>query len=212
MNLDKDAFVIPGEKIATEEEFAAGSNTFVEDGIIYSSVIGKVQSGNGAVGVSPMAREIKIIGKDMLVMGVVTDDMKSVMFVEIGNINMGGKDYLALKDGKIVAPRPRPGGRFGGRESYGHEGGNRFSSERSEKPCGIGDTILARVLYNDKDSYTLTLNGRELGVIFAKCELCGSDMEVKGENFLACIECGHRQNKKLSELYNKASEIRKLFA
>src|SRR5271154_7506180 len=157
--LDNNVFVTPGEKIATEEEFTAGNNTYVEDGVIYSTVVGNVVSSEGAIGVANAGREIKIIGKNMLVIGTVTDDMKSVMFVKLDNINVKNRDYLALKDGKIVAPKPP---RFGGGGRMGGGGGNRFSSEkRSEKPCGIGDTILATILYNDKDSYTLALNGNE---------------------------------------------------
>ena len=112
----------------------------------------------------------------MLVIGVVTDDMKSVMFVKLDDINTERKDYLALKDGKIIGQaakfrRPRMGGRD-----------NRFQlGENTKKPCGIGDTILARVQYNDKDSYTLSLNGRETGVIYSKCEICGGEVRQEGE-------------------------------
>jgi exosome complex component CSL4 len=208
--MDNNVFVVPGEKLATEEEFAEGSNTYVEEGVIYSAIMGNVVKSEGTVGVSTVGREIKIIGKDMLVIGVVTDDMKNVTFVKLDDINMEKKDYLALKDGKIVAPRPRPA-RFGGRME-GREG--RFSkpSERSEKPCGVGDTILARVQYNDKDSYTLSLDGSETGVIYSNCELCGGEMEQKDERLLVCKECGHRSRKKISELYNRPEEIKKLFA
>jgi exosome complex component CSL4 len=205
MAVDNMDFVIPGEKVATEEEFAAGSNTFVEEGVIYSSVIGKVAKENGSVSVSPAGREIKIIDRNMLVLGTVTDDIKSVIFVKIDNIDVDSKDYLALKDGKIIMEKPRPQ-RFGGDRG----GGNRFSNERQMRPCGVGDTILARVLYNDKDSYTLSLDGRESGVIYARCSACGSDM-ARDENMLACKECGHRERRKISDLYAKPEEIKKLF-
>lgn len=206
--LDDNVFVTPGERIATEEEFTSGNNTYVENGVIYSAVIGNVVRGEGSVGVAASGREIKIIGRDMLVIGVVTDDMKSVMFVKLDDINTERKDYLALKDGKILAPRPP---RFGGPRMGGGE--NRFSSEKkTEKPCGIGDTILARVLYNDKDSYTLSLNGRETGVIYSKCEVCGGEVDRKAESILECRECGHSAHKKISEFYNKAEEIKRLFA
>jgi exosome complex component CSL4 len=201
-------FVMPGEKVATEEEFVAGSNTFVEEGVIYSSVIGNAVKENGAVSVSAAGREIKIIDKNMLVLGTVTDDVKSVIFVKIGDINIDRKDYLALKDGKIIMDRPRPG-RFGGSREGGR-GDNRFHSERPVKPCAVGDTILARVLYNDKDSYTLSLNGNETGVIYAKCDECGSDM-LSENNSLVCSECGHREQRKISSLYNKPEDIKKLF-
>ena len=100
--VEENAFVTPGEKIATEEEFASGNNTYVEEGVVYSAVIGNVVKTDGAVGVTTAGREIKIIGRDMLVIGVVTDDMKNVMFVKLDDINIEKKDYLALKDGKIV--------------------------------------------------------------------------------------------------------------
>ncbi len=207
--IENNVFVTPGEKIATEEEFASGSNTYVEDGVIYSAVIGNVTKAEGSVGVATAGREIKIIGRDMLVIGVVTDDMKNVTFVKLDDINIERKDYLALKDGKILAPRDRSP-RFAPRT--GRE--NRFSShsEKSQKPCGVGDTILARVLYNDKDSYTLSVDGRETGVIYAKCELCGSEVEQKAESLLVCRECGHNEHRKISEYYNKPEEIKKLFA
>ncbi len=178
--------------------------------MIYSTIVGRVVKQDGLIGVSNSGREIKIIEKDMLVMGVVTDDMKSVMFVKLDDINIENKDYLALKDGKIVADRPRMG-RFGGREREGRGGENRFSNAREEKPCKVGDTILARVLYNDKDSYTLSLRDRETGVIYAKCEICGAELEPKDHSVLACTECGHRENRKISELYNNAERIKKLF-
>lgn len=206
MIMEINDFVIPGEKVATEEEFAAGNNTFVEEGVIYATVIGSVVKENGAVSVSAAGREIKIIDKDMLVLGTVTDDVKSVIFVKIDDINIDRKDYLALKDGKIIMDRPRPQ-RFGGPRGGGN---NRFHSERPMKPCAVGDTILARVLYNDKDSYTLSLNGNETGIIYSKCDECGSDM-LSENNMLVCKECGHREHRKISSLYNKPEDIKKLF-
>lgn len=204
--MENDAFVTPGEKIATEEEFVAGHNTYVENGLIYSTVIGRVVKSDGTVNVSGSGREILVIDRDMLVMGTVTDDMKNVTFVKLSDININKKDYLAFKDGKILAPKPRPGGgRFGG-----DRGGNRFAS-KPQKMCGIGDTIIARVQYNDKDSYTLSLFGKETGVIYANCEKCGGELEVKGENFLVCKECTHKEYRKLSEYYNKPKEIQRLF-
>ncbi len=37
-------------------------------------------------------------------------------------------------------------------------------------------------------------------------------MDRKAENILECRECGHSAHKKISEFYNKAEEIKKLFA
>ncbi|MGI0100103.1 MAG: hypothetical protein ACREBH_00030 [Candidatus Micrarchaeaceae archaeon] len=212
MKLENDVFVVPGEKIATEEEFAAGSNTYIDNGVIYSSAIGRVLQDSGSVSVSAAGREIVLIGRDMLVIGVVTDDMKSVSFVKIDGMNIDRKDYLALKDGKILAPKPRMQ-HFGSRDMPSGRFENKFDgSRKSDKLCGVGDTILARVLYNDKDSYTLSLRDRETGVIYARCEDCAAAMEHSGEGLLTCTECGHREKRKVSELYGKTADIRKLFS
>ena len=203
-------FVTPGEKVGTEEEFSPGENTFSDNGIIYSMVAGRVSESNGSVSIEPAARSIKKIDRDMLVVGVVTDDMKNVMFVRLENMSSKGKDFLALKDGKILAPKPRPQ-HFGGRGD--DRGGGRFrrgGSETPEKPCGLGDTILARVLYNDKDSYTLSLNGPETGVIHAACAQCGASMDRKDGSILECKECGYIARKKLSEYFGKPEEVNNL--
>jgi len=200
--------VVPGEKIALEEEFNPGQNTYVENGVIYSSTFGIVSKADGAVSiVSGTGREIKIIDKGMLVIGNVTDDMRSVVFVELDTINVGHKEYLALKDGKIVLDKPR------GRPAMGSHGRDNRFHEAREKLCGVGDTILAKVLYNDKDSYALGLIGDEYGVVYAKCAQCSGDMDYdRSARLLVCKECGATERRKVSALYGDAKAIRALFA
>ncbi|MGC8586388.1 MAG: exosome complex RNA-binding protein Csl4 [Candidatus Micrarchaeia archaeon] len=193
--------VLPGERIATEEEFASGANTFVENGVIYSSIIGRVNITEKKVNVIPIGREVKMIDRNMLVIGTVVDIVRDVIFVKIDDISIDHKEYLALKDGKILLERRRP--RFG-RSSY--------REQRPMKACSVGDTILAKVLYNDKDAYTLTLDCRECGVVHATCEMCGGNLRYsKASNMLVCENCGHKESRKLSILYDKPEEVRKLF-
>jgi len=198
----EEKLVLPGEKIATEEEYAGGANTYTENGVIYASVIGSVNAAEKKVSVVPAGRDIKTIDKNMLVIGTVTDMVKSVIFVKIDDISIDHKDYLALKDGKILLERPRP--------SFGR--GPPRPAPRQEKICSVGDTVLAKVLYNDKDAYTLTLDCKECGVVHATCEECGGPLVFKKElNALVCKECGHREFRRASIFYDKPEEIRKLF-
>ncbi len=205
----EDGLVVsPGERLATEEEFNVGSNTYVESGAIYSSAFGALEISNGTINVNSGWRNIKRIDKGMVVMGVVTDDMKSVMFVKVNDINIGRKEYLALKDGKIIADKPRMGR---GRPQMGR-GRGQFGEEKSEKMCAVGDTILAKVLYNDKDSYTLGIRDPEMGVVYALCEQCGSDMELdKQRMLLVCNECKRVEHRKISTYYHDAKGIKALF-
>ncbi len=210
--MQEESLVVPGEKIGTEEEFQPGHNTYSEGGVIYASTFGTVKSAEGAVSVQPgTGREIKIFDKGMTVIGTVTDDMKSVIFVDINAINVGRKEFLALKDGKILPPRPAGPGMA--RAPMGRRGTDNKFYEAKEKMCGVGDTVLAKVLFNDKDSYTLGILGEPFGVVFAKCARCGEDMNWNQErHILVCSVCGNAERRKVSVLYGQPEKIKELFA
>ena len=56
------------------------------------------------------------------------------------------------------------------------------------------------------------MNSRESGVVYALCEQCSSEMNFdSGRNELRCKACGHTEARKISVLYNKPDEIKKLF-
>ncbi len=232
--MKENDIVVPGERLAAEEEYAHGTNTYVEENGIYASMLGRVAIKNGTIGVMPIGRELHEIDRGMLVLGNVSDYMKSVIFVKLQNIKSDGKEFLALKDGKIPIPRPRPG--FGGgrpdfrshgfsRDGAGRGGRPEFAPrdrqrgyghsephEPEEKQCKVGDTILAMVAFNDKDAYTLDMRAPEAGVVHSNCELCGGEMASMGAGVLECPLCKHRERRKVSSYYDKPDEIRKIFA
>jgi exosome complex component CSL4 len=209
--MSAETLVVPGEKIATEEEFHPGTNTYSENGVIYASTFGTVKSAEGAVSVQPgTKREIKQFDKGMTILGTVTDDMKSVIFVDITTINTGHKEFMALKDGKIIPPRPPMGA---GRAPMGRKGMDNKFYEAKEKMCGVGDTVIAKILFNDKDSYTLGILGEPFGVVYAKCSKCGEDMSWNDErHILVCNVCGSAERRKVSVLYGQPEKIKELFA
>ncbi len=211
--MQENTLVVPGERIATEEEFQPGQNTYTENGAIYASTFGTIKSQDGAVSVqSGTEREIKQFDKGMTVMGTVTDDMKSVIFVEIAPINVGRKEYIALKDGKILPPRPAAGPGVA-RAPMGRRGSDNKFYEAKEKLCGVGDTVIAKVLFNDKDSYTLGILGEPFGVVFAKCSKCGEEMNWNQErHILVCNVCGSAERRKVSIFYGQPEKIKALFA
>jgi exosome complex component CSL4 len=210
-----DELVVPGQRIAAEEEFKPGQNTYVEEGVIYSSAYGVLRPHEGTINVENAGRAIRLVDKGMTVIGRVTDDMRSVIFVSIDPITMGSKEYLALKDGKIIPDRPRPGARpmrmHGVRENSFAE--TKFVEEKKDSPVGIGDTIIAKVLFNDKDSYTLGIRGDEFGVINANCDMCGERMGYDAERgMLVCGSCGRRLRRKVSIFYNDPKHIKDMFS
>ncbi len=208
--ISENAFVMPGDWLGVEEEFSSADNTFVDsDGAIRAAIIGNVHIGNGKISVRNPNWERRKVERGMLVLGTVTDDMKSVAFIKLDTIRMNGIEYFAIKDGKIVAERPGgPRGRPFGRD---REGGRPERPAPSGKQCGVGDVIIAKVLFDDPDVYTLGIRDREAGVVYSECPLCGTHMAVEGPGMLSCPECKDREPKKVSALYGKPEEIKRLF-
>ncbi|MCW6159867.1 MAG: hypothetical protein LVQ95_02145 [Candidatus Micrarchaeales archaeon] len=210
--MDQEQLVMPGDKIGVEEEYIAADNTFVDDdGTIRSAIIGKAVISEGRISVVNERRDVRKFKRGMFVVGTVTDDVKSVMFVKIDNVSVDGKEYIAIKDGKIVAQTRRPPGRFdrgGGREGHGERGP---PPAKAEKQAGVGDVILAKILYEDPEIFTLTLNDNEAGVIYSDCGLCGNEMRADGTAALVCDNCKNRVNRKVSPLYDNPEGIKRLF-
>ncbi len=226
--IEEGRFVTPGERLSTEEEYAPSRNTYSEDGVIYASTSGFAIAKNGYVEVKPI-KNVEKIRSGMLVIGTVVDDMKNVIFVRIDGIRSENKEYLALKDGKILISRPRPqfgrgrdrfgGGREGDRNERREGGmvresfqrGRRPPMEREEKPCKTGDTILAKIIGEENDIYVLGLGAPEAGVIYANCSVCSNPMNVdERTGALVCSVCKHVDKKKVSIYYNNPQEIKKL--
>ena len=75
----------------------------------------------------------------------------------------------------------------------GRRGTDNKFYEAKEKMCGVGDTVLAKVLFNDKDSYTLGILGEPFGVVYAKCGKCGEEMDWNQErHILVCTSAAAR--------------------
>lgn len=186
-------FVMPGDKISTEEEFIPSSNVFAENGNVYSAVIGKPKVTDGKICVTS-SKGIYKYGKGMFVSGTVVGDLKSVLFIDIDDIRMDGARYVAVKDGKIILPKPRMGASM-------------QRPQRDEmRPCASTDIVLARIFAEDDDSYMLSLRDPESGVIAASCERCGSPMHVKND-VVSCESCEYVTRKKVSPLYGNFDAV-----
>ena len=184
--------------------------------MIYAANAGSVVIKNGSVAVMPV-KEIKKIDRGMLVIGTVTDDVGSVVFVKIDGIRSNNRELVALKDGKIITKTRMQ--RFGrgppGRGPPGR-GFHRDRDERGmqqEKPCQIGDTVIARVIGEDNDIYVLGLAAPEAGVVYARCDECGALMEKDPKTgMLVCRRDKKSGSRKLSIHYNNPEGIKKLFS
>ena len=210
MQETSERLVMPGDRLGVEEEYTASDNTFVDesDGTIRSAIVGNVSIKEGKISVHSNVSEKKRYTRGMFVVGTVTDDVKAVMFVKLDKIEVKGVEWLAIKDGKIIMPRPMRGPPRGMRDRNEEEKPQREES----KPCSVGDVIIAKILYEDPEIYTLSLHEPETGVVLSNCELCDSPLTPMGPHMLECKACSHKADKKVSTLYGKPEAIKSLYA
>ncbi len=195
------SIVVPGERLSTEEEFIPGDGTFTEDGNIYSSMFGETVAEGGNIRTESRGRNVIVFKRGMRVLAQITDDIRTVLFAKVMDLDRENVRYVALKDGKIINKIDGP---------RGHDrGGER--GPRQEKLCKVGDVVLATIIGEDKDIYVLGIRAPEFGVVYSECEVCGGVLEGgKEAGILTCKACGHVEHKKVSAFYNNIQEIDKI--
>ncbi len=193
--------VFPGDRIAMEEEGLPYSNTYAENGEIYAAAIGKPKAFDGKIGIDSK-HEVVGFERGMYVVGEITDDVKSVMFVKIDQLEMNGKVYVALKSGKIIIKDDSRG------RGPPHMRNRRDHGMPEAPQYKVGDIVLATILSAEGDTYLLGLRDRECGVIHAKCEFCNTPL-VPGDNpgVLYCTNCRHAERRKVSAMYNNLKDV-----
>lgn len=196
--------VYPGDRLSTEEEFLPGHNVYVDGGEVFSAVFGKADAEEGKMNVLSATRNIRKMRRGMFVVGKVVGVLKSVIFVEIEDFSVGNDEFIAGKDGKVVLMSPRP--------MHGRDMHDRHERPRDEpKPAEMGDVILAKIIMEDSEIFTLSLRDPEAGVVYSLCEDCGNKMQIsKNDDGLYCNECKKTKQKKISSLFGMPEDIEKL--
>ncbi len=180
-------FVVPGDFLATTEEFVPGDGVYEETGKIYSFCAGVVLVDARTKHVSVFSR---ILGPPTLkrgdvVIGRVEDVREQSANVFIGVLRGREDRELFLNSGTIHISQTHTG--------YVKELNKQF------KP---GDIVRAKVLIARREPVQLTTAGEELGVIVAKCSRCRGLLERDGTK-LRCPSCGNVEFRKLANDYRK---------
>jgi exosome complex component CSL4 len=179
--------ILPGEQIASIEEFEAGKNTYVSDGTVRSTAVGtknydfkkrlaKIEKIN-----PPMLPKIGDI-----VVGYIEMLFGSMMSVRILYIDQKKSisGFSAIASARISTP---------GRER----------DRRGRIIFRVGDIIRGRVISLLNSSIHITIDEKEFGVIYTLCFNCGGDTVRVNNNNIKCIECGVNEDRKLTIDYGK---------
>ncbi len=200
-----EQLIFPGEAISTEEEFMPTDGAFSEDGSVRAALAGTMQRSDSKIGINGI-KNVRQYRTGMAVLGLATDDLRSVIFVRLDTLKNGSTSFVPLKDGKVVSPKPdtrRTHGRGRGRDEA--------PQPKPSKPMRVGDIITALIIAEDRDTYTLSINMPDFGVVYSECRECGQPMEYDPQTkVLACKACEIQELKKVSTLYGNADRIQEL--
>ena len=177
--------VTPGDKLGVIEEFIPGSGTYVEEGTIYSTVVGYalLDVPNKRISVYPVSRRIIVPKVGNIVVGQVTDVQTKIALIRIFRVE--------------------------GRKLSGFFTGTLHISDVSTRyvenmfdVCRVGDIARARVISEKNAIFHLTMAERNLGVLFAFCSECGYALRLRRMK-LMCSRCNKIEKRKIAVDYGK---------
>jgi exosome complex component CSL4 len=182
--------VLVGEPLATLEEFFPSEGTFERNGIIYSSMVGRVfvDRQRRELGVVPV-RSLLLPNPGFKVVGSVTGFSSHYANVQIFFMNgvRLNYEYTGII-GRESIRKAYPSLRMGSLRNY--------VSENDVVYGRIASTINATLL---------DISDREYGVVKAYCKFCGKPL-TGSKKGLSCQVCRTRESRKLSIFYGEPIE------
>jgi len=173
------AVVLPGDFLASPEEFLPGKNTYEQEDSVRARLPGRVEKdlSKREVAVVPAvsARTLKV---GDVVIGQVEAAMTSTAGVKISYIN--GVETHASFPGTIFT-RGERGGR-GERRTY----------------VKLADVVRARVASTLNGMNQLSIDEPHLGVLAALCSVCGAPL-LRGDGRAKCDNCGNVEERKFAD-------------
>ncbi len=176
-------FLVPGDRLGVIEEFSPGPGTYVEDGVVYSKIVGRVLMDvlNKTVSVYPLTHMVTVPRTGSIVTGQVTDVNSKKASVRISEI--GKKELSGFFTGILYISDVSP--------SY---------VETMFDACKTGDIIRAKVVSEKNRTYHLSTAEKDLGVLYAFCSRCGHVL-TRGRRDMQCPTCGKFERRKIAVDY-----------
>ncbi|MEM2907772.1 MAG: exosome complex RNA-binding protein Csl4 [Candidatus Hadarchaeales archaeon] len=181
-------FVVPGEFLATAEEFMPGDGAYEEGGKIYSSCTGVVlvDVRMKRISVFPRAPQPPELKRGDVVIGRVEEVRDQLASVRIAVLRGREDRQLPLPDQGIIHVSQVRGGYV-------------KDLTREFRP---GDIVRARVINAQRVPVQLSTVGDNLGVIVASCSKCRTLLN-RDNSKLRCPNCGNVEFRKIASDYRQ---------
>lgn len=181
-------FVVPGDFLATVEEFIPNEGVYEEGHNVYSSRTGVVlkDADSKKISVHPKTDTPPVLKKGDIVIGMIDQIRGQIANVDIAAIR-GKEDREPSFSGDSIIHISNIS------DDYVEE------IEDELKPA---DIVRAKVTDMAKNSAKLSIVGDSLGVLVAFCSRCRYEME-KSDSKLKCPNCGSVESRKIANDYRQ---------
>ncbi len=178
--------VIPGDKLATIEEFVPGMGSASLGDSVVSTVVGDVEPD-----MSNRVINVKAVKS-------ADDHLPKAGDLVIGHVDSSQPSMAQVT---IIAVQDEPSDKqLSGMLSMREDRRRRTSS-----PIKAGDIIRAKVISTKNSIYHLSLDDPKTGVISTVCSNCGGSVIALSRDRVKCKECGFVDERILSEDFVKYS-------
>ncbi len=175
---------MPGEELATIEEFDVGYGTYSDGDKVRASIVGKAIYDLKArvVKLEPLSKRLLMPSEGDVVLGSVEMVQGPIIHVRIKYIN-------------------------GQRSNKGFIGLALFQNKNEDKELiKVSDIIKAKVISLENGIIHLSIE-KDDGVIHTLCSLCGGKVKRIGDRAIKCVKCGNVEVRKLSKYFGNLTEI-----
>lgn len=174
---------LPGDKIASIEEYETGYNTFDDGDMVRASTVGKTELDKEArVANIKHPKMISIPKVEDIIIGTVAAVMSSMIAVSIDYIN--GKPTTSKVE-CICSTR----------------------NLRKKNVALVNDIVTLKILNHLNGTIHATIEEPHLGVLFTKCRKCGKKV-VQMRDAIKCTECSWIDERKLSTNYGNSDFVK----
>ena len=175
--------VLPGDTLATIEEYAAGNNTYDDGEIIRSTIVGESDIVKNERLVNVKNQDLRKLPEvDDVVIGTVEAVMGSMIAVLIMFVN---SKPVQSKVECICSTR----------------------NIRKRNIALVKDLVKLKIIGKLNGTIHATISDPELGVLFTKCRKCGKNVKPL-RDIIKCTECGWTDDRKLSSDFLKSDFIK----
>lgn len=179
---DKETLVLPGDVIATSEEYVPGKNAGEENGDIVSLAFGKLRRDDKSLTIWVQTPR----GKISLYSGQIVYGQIFKMDQKRASVKVG-----AVADKKLGLVEYHIDGSIGMSSQY---------NRNNEPSMHVGDLIRAKILRITDRGLDLGIFGKNLGVLRTLCTKCRLPL-VRKNSALYCDNCERTELRKVAEDY-----------